>query len=503
MQHIASIPLEIDYTVDTTETSKFPAWSSSSWYWRGQGVYRATTGHNYRALYFHFSSSTPPESLVGDRWEDLGPTKTVVYSYTTNASVSLYKTWVSGEDLKKGARRYDPNDGYDYMARSDIDSSDNTAEPSAMIQSLDETESGYWQQIGRSNIFRLVDNEAWYTAVKNGTFTVTLNGDGYADDIQFSGLKNVKTIEAVVNAGEMIDNWDFASDIVGAWRYSDTSTVSASSGDLTIDNDSASEPALTFLILEVTPGVEYDVVIYLTSTSNIECSVRTVAYSTVHDQDTIAGSNVSTTLTVPDTNTENRIRINMTVPAGASNSAAIHSVSCKQKSHTQETLTINLTESTLNPGTWPTVARGSHTACHHPEYALTFTPQNEALTVEVGLVSAGKAVTLGNTQEPMSLGGQSYSVVDYDDEFATLKFQRRAHVRTITAKIRLQGLSTDEVDRYLWSQYGLSGFFDLNNGGTDNENMMVAGFIKNHEVDRFSVTENNYFEISITGVPEG
>jgi len=484
MEIIKPASIELGYTLTEGASSQYPDWVSGTSYNRNDIVYSNPSDggdgkHYLQFKSFRVYSTTRPEN--SSYWEIYTDAQTVaVADYITDATVSYYSGWTSGAAVGAGERRY--WSGRDYEAAIAVSAGDNTSNPAACLASFDADIKARWIDLGPSNAFCCVDDEAATATRVNygGSLQMTLFTSGPCDRIGLWACENIASVSIDVSAGEMVYNSDFTVDAIDHWTWvSGDASLVRSSGSLTItNNDYATDDMQGNVVLRnLKVGTTYVLSGSVTCDAADEWQVWFLDY----DYGAVTASSGKQTgsgsFSLTWTADVRECRAAVYLYQGTED-ITLNEFSIKQSAFTPETVTATLEDATTGICRRKVII--PHTLCASPKYEITLTGQGPGSDIRIGLVSAGEAVTIGCTHAQVSSGGNSYSGWTRNEygDIVGMSAKRRRRSAELTATVQLGEMDADLVDQVLHSVEGQLVAFDFNNDDSGITRLLVHGVSK-------------------------
>ena len=484
MEIIKPASLELGYDLVEGGQSAYPDWVSNQYYYRNSIVYSNPSdggdGKHYiqSETYRLYSTLRPENSSYWDVYTDELTQPSA--NYITNATVSSYSNWATGVAVSAGQRVY--WSGRDYECAIALDSDDNDSSPAACVASFDPDVKARWIDLGSANAFRCVDEEASTSTRLNygGELTSTFFTKGVCDRIGFWACENVASISVDVSAGEMIYNSEFKSDEIGHWNWvGDDIDTSRSSGALTITNNDYVTDGIqgNVGLKNLVPGKTY--VLSGSVTCGVadewEAWVLKWNYTEIMERSGTQTGSGSFSVTWTAEDREELVAIYMLT---GTEDITLNEFSVKQSGFTPETVTATLEDATTGICRRKVII--PHTECSSPTYEITLTGPGPGSDMRLGLVSAGKAVTIGCTHSQVTSGGISYSGMtrnEYGDIIGR-SAKRRRRSAELVATVQLNELDGDLAEQVLHGLEGQFVAFDFNNGSSGITRLYVHGLPK-------------------------
>lgn len=484
MEIIRPVALEIAYSIESGESSSYPYYGAQSDYDRYDRVFSDPDqlidggygdGHNYKLLCYDWDLGDGRPEDYPSCWEDLGVDYYEIASYTTAASYDEYAAWSSGSAVSAGQTVYYNTRNYEALVT--IAGGDNTTNPESAIASLDNDIAARWADRGPANAFACVDDEAATVTTHVGSWTMTVIASGECDRIGLWAMSNIASVGITVTAAEIIPNWNFESSAITGW-YALSATLTWSASEwVTITNTTfASTTGGMYRKLEnLTVGRTYSVKTTVTAGGGdtwyleIRESDNTTSISS-GSASPQTGSQTDHERTFEATETTHFVWV---ICAVGTEDITVTYVSVKDDDFAGDTASDTLKDSTTGICIRNTLL--THDPVSYAQYAITYTATTDQSTTGVGLISAGKAITIGCTHANVEVGGISGSRI-IDDEYLDVRIKRRRRARTFTATVQLNSLSGDLLDQLLTELEGVNASFDFNSGGSTSSRLQIHGW---------------------------
>jgi hypothetical protein len=466
MELIVPNPLNLAYTYSTS-VSAYAAWASGSDYSKGQRVHDPLSaggdGHDYEAQAYLSNSTTRPSASSNKDWADVGLSGSDALSYESDADLSEYSTWTSGQAVSKGKIQVDLADQNDYIATVAITTGDNTTRPSVAVLSDDTDLAARWVRIGTANAFRLFDGRALSRTRADSSLSYIALATGLCDRVGFAGLRNIKSVSVTVNAGEKFPNPSFVSALLAGWE----GTISYSSGQISSGDAKYLMPFVVGKTYAVTATFESN-----SGTANL--FAKTPDLVTIVDSDT--STDASGTLSLSFTATARQHYIQFTASIGT---ITVTAVSAKQASYTQEIKTADL-EYTAG-GEYKRVCKLTHTAVDSPEYDVVLASEYDKEEIQVGLMVAGVAEDLGITHADVNDATDDYSRIVFDEDYGTAELLERGYSRRLSLTLQVEATNGAFAHHRLRSVRATPCFWDFNDSGGTDDGLIVHGLAQRPE----------------------
>jgi hypothetical protein len=472
---IPNTPLYIDYTLETGTSSPYPDFDGGEFYWRGERVFSNPAdggdGHNYKLLWWYYSSSTRPEN--SSAWEDIGTGEFEITSYETTVTVSGFPAWSSGSAVSGGATQY--FEGRDYLALVDISSGDNTINPAAAVQSVDEDIAARWADAGPANAFRLIDDEVATATEHTGDWTITLRGSGAADRLSLWSATNIASVSVDVSAGEMLIDPEFVSGASEWVNGSASISQSIGSGALTVTNSAylSADGAVYRNFSRLLVGRELRVA------ADVTCGVADEWRIRVSDVGSSAWQTGTGTLNYDFDVSEDSHAVYIELRLGTQD-ITVNAMSVKDNGYTPQTISKTLKDTTT--GICRRNAVLPHNPVIGPKYEISVTATTALAKTALGRVAAGVARSVGIAEADVEVGGVSFSRAS-EDQYGTQRKIRRRRARSFRALVWLESgcagsgtLAGDLLDQVLTELEGDDAVFDLNDDATDYSRLQLYGW---------------------------
>lgn len=460
-------------------------------------------GHNYQLLCWDWDIGDGRPEDHPECWRDLGTTFYEVDSYSTDASYTEYGVWTSGSAVSAGeTRRWRTNN---YEALVSLTTAENTTNPESAINSLDATIAARWVDKGPANAFRCVDGETATVTEATGSIEMTIVAKGRCDRIGLWAMSNVASVTVDVNGGEMIDNPLFESSAIGAWEGDNGVGTWVSDNDGEVDITNIQYPTTRALYGRKTDnftvGEVYTFAATVAATAGVGWELKVYDADNTTELTPISGGSAQTgngSDTLRFTATSETHYLYLYMPA-ASQYVTLQSASCKQYNYTEDNLSATLKDATT--GICKRNVILSHDVVTDPEYTITLTGIHEQSPISIGLVSAGKAVTIGCTHTNVEVGGISFSRLA-EDQYGDVRKVRRRRARKFTAIVQLSDLSGDLLDQVLTELEGVDASFDFNSTGTSYSRLQIHGWAENWSTIVTGFADQDTMSISMRSLVE-
>lgn len=466
MEMIVPKPLTLAYTYNST-VSAYPNWVSGSSYSKRQRVHDPLSaggdGRDYEAQAYLSNSTTRPSASSNKDWDGVGLSGSDALSYESDAELSEYETWTSGQAVSKGKIQIDLADQNDYIATVAITGGSNTTRPSVAVLSDDTDLAARWVKIGTSNAFRMFDGESLTRTRADSSLSCTALADGLCDRVGFAGLINIKSVSVTVNAAEKFPNPSFTSNLLAGWD----GTISYSSGQIS--------SADCKYLMSFVPGVDYTVTATFSGNSGTaSLFAKTPDLATTVDSDTSASA--SGTLTLSFTATSRQHYIQATASTGT---VTLTAVSAQQAGYVQEIKTADLEYSA--GGQYQRTCLLSHTAVDSPEYDVVLASEFGKEEIQIGLMVSGAAENLGVTHADILDATDDYSRIVFDEDYGTAELLERGYSRRLSLTLQIMGANGAYAHHRLRAVRATPCFWDFNDAGLNDDGLIVHGLAQRPE----------------------
>lgn len=487
MELIEPKPLSLAYTY-ASSPSLYPAWTSGADYSKGQRVHDPISaggdGRDYEAQAYLENKTTRPSDDSAKNWLVIGTSKSDVLEYQTDTDLSEYEWWSSATSVSKGKVQFDFSDQSDYVATTDLTAVENVIRPSVAVLSDDEDIRKRWVRVGTANAFRMFDGEALTRTRADTSLTCTAKAAGLCDRVGLSGLRNIRYVTLTVNAGEKFPNPSFVSSLLTGWEGSFT----YSSGRIT---SSDARYLMDFVV-----GKSYVLTATYsgnTGTAYLRARLPDLATTNATTSSTASAGTLSLTFTA----TSRQHYIQITAPAAA---ISITEVSAKQSGYTQEIKTADLKYSSGSE--YKRVCRLAHTAVDSPEYQLTIECEYLKEEIQIGLMASGPAENLGATHVNVQDASDDYSRIVFDETYGTGNFLKRGYSRRLSVVLQIPEESGAFAHQRLRAVRATPCFWDLNNGGTDDDGLLLHGIAQRPQRTISGMPGRDVIRLELKGLVE-
>jgi len=485
--------------------------------------------------------------------------KPIQVAFTYGSDGTVYTTWTSGQDWRKGDRVYDDQAFQDYEALEGMEN--NIVRPSeskkwtprgssAYILSSYDTDadvsaydtfefntawggfarffdpsdgndylwnsassvtdisviadyfpsqeySADWTKIGAANGLRLVNPRVLERTKFDTSLNCSLWATGEVNRIGLFGLINVKDVDVTVAPGEKIPNPSFTSPAIGDWQAD--GALSHSAGTITFDDDVA-------ITLHHVPGKTYEFVANLTVSSSNSATIQVQSADGATVIATSSVLNGPTTADVTLSYTATGVAHRLVIIPGGAYSITANSVSCQQTGIASENHTADLSYSEAALSYKAQTKIVLNNAMDSPTIDVILETEYPKTQGEVGFVCAGMAHVIGETIAGVRRRLIDYSYTDFSDDFGTAELLQRGYQDEVEFDLLVPGSKGAFYDHYFRTIRAQPCMFDLATQDADgsravsDDGLLIFGIAMEPERNITALSDAERISVEIRGL---